>query len=67
MIFTQIILKLFVCQCKDNYGVKDLMQLENNRIVGKCLKCNKRVYGKILYKCKELTAMVDKTSGVKNG
>jgi len=43
-----ILAKMFVCQCKTMYGVKHVHQFgDGNKIVGKCLKCNKRVYGRI--------------------
>jgi len=50
MILRTILIKLFVCQCRKNYGVKNLRELENGRVVGRCLRCNKRVYGNIIYR-----------------
>ena len=43
-----IFVRMFVCQCNTNYGVRNLHQyIEGNKIVGRCLKCNRRVYGRI--------------------
>ncbi len=48
MIFRSIVVKMFICRCKINYGVRNIRQYNANNVVGKCLKCNKRVYGKII-------------------
>ncbi len=48
MIFSNLITKMFICQCDKQTGLNNIKQLEGNRIVGRCLKCNKRVYAQFL-------------------
>ncbi len=43
-----LLLRFFVCSCRENHGVKNVKQLGNKRVVGKCLKCGKRSYGQII-------------------
>lgn len=40
----------FVCNCNTNHGVKKVRVMEGDKIVGRCLKCNKRVFGRIIFK-----------------
>ena len=42
---TEMICNLFVCHCSTFHGVKNVRQINDTRIVGRCLKCGKRVYG----------------------
>lgn len=60
---SNLISKLFICSCSKNHGVKNVKQLGNHRVVGRCLKCGKRSYGQIIT-CSDF---VQKASEVKNG
>lgn len=40
-----LICKLFICSCNANHGIKNIKEFGESKIVGRCLKCNKRVYG----------------------
>ncbi len=44
----KLLSKAFVCSCRENHGVKNIKNLEGNRIVGRCLKCGKRSYGQFI-------------------
>lgn len=46
---SELISNIFVCKCAEFKGAKDLRQIDNGRVVGKCLKCNKRVYATLIF------------------
>lgn len=54
MIFKNIFIRMFLCRCYLNSGVRDIKQLGNDRLVGRCLRCGKRVYGRILFDPKDI-------------
>ena len=40
----EIIHNIFMCKCNSFHGVKNVRQVKDQRIVGGCLNCGKRVY-----------------------
>ena len=49
MIFENLIIKIFLCQCDKVEEIFNFKQLYGNRIVVRCSKCKKRVYGNIIF------------------
>ena len=67
MSFRGFIIKRFVCNCNENHGIKKVRVMEGNKVVGKCLKCNKRVFGTMIFNIRDDVESVQNVEVAQDG